>query len=354
MTPPHLPPKTENPETKKFLHRLKWFLFILVISLIAGMSGASMMLGWVWPKFTEDDAWITSYTRAGLSRAQLENLIREEISSRILTVYRGSTSLGGVSYFSKKIGDGIMLSSDGWLATYQPAYDGVHKNISVVSSDGNVYVAEDAVWDKYAGVLYIKITSDQFKVVEFVEENMPLDDVFIWQDADWYHGTILYPVLNYKIPHLDAAPVRSYSVSSVFSPGSIAINNQGRVAGFISESGVLLPISRLTHVLSAVLSKQTISYPSLGVEGWFSEEQEVFVESKNKTGVKEKTNGFLVTNILSSGNSLRKGDLITEINGRIVSVDNLWYIISAAQTVQTKVLRAGKIMEIDVQVVQIK
>ena len=354
MPPPHLPPKKENPETQKFLQRLKWFLFIIAISLLAGVSGASMMLGWVWPRFTEDDTWINSYTRPGLSRAQLENLIREEISSRLVSVHRGSTSLAGVNYFSKKIGDGIMLSSDGWLAMYQPSYDGIYKNIYVVGSGDKIYSAESAVWDKYSGVLYLKIKNDQFKVVEFVDESAPLDDVFVWQDSSWYHGTVLYPVLNYKIPHVDVAPVRSYSLNGVFVSGGVAINNQGRVVGLISENNLLLPVANITRVLPKVLSKQTLSYSSLGVEGWFSDEQTIFVDSKNETGAKEKAQGFFVSNVLSVGNLLRKGDLLTEINGRIVSVDNLWYIISNAQTVKVKVLRAGKVLEVDVKVIEIK
>jgi hypothetical protein len=354
MLPPHLPPKIENPETKKFLQRLKWFLFIIVISLLAGVSGASMMLGWVWPRFTEDDTWINSYTRPGLSRSQLENLIREEISSRLVSVHRGSASIAGVNYFNKKIGDGIMLSSDGWLAIYQPNYDGVYKNIYIVGNGDKIYSAESAVWDKYSGVLYIKIKNDQFKVVEFIDENTPLDDIFVWQDSNWYHGTVLYPVLNYKIPHMDIAPVRSYSLNGVFASGGIAINNQGRVVGLISENNLLLPVANITHILSKVLGRQILSYSSLGVEGWFGEEQIIFVDSKNEADNKEKASGFFVSNVLSVGNVLHKGDLITEINGRIVSVDNLWYIISNTQTIKVKVLRGGKIIDMDAKVVQIK
>ncbi len=354
MKPPHLPPKTDNPETKKFLQRLKWFLFILVISLIAGMSGASMMLGWIWPKFSEDDAWMTSYTRSGLSRAQLEGIIRDEISARLVGVYRGSVSLAGVSYLNKKIGDGVMVSSDGWLALYQPTYDGSYKAISVVVNDGTVYSPENAVWDKYSGVLYIKIKNDQFKVAEFADEDNSLDDIFVWQDANWYHGTVLYPLMHSKISHLDSAPMEVYSLSGAFVSGGVAINSQGRVVGLIAQENVLLPAVFITRVLPDVLSKQSIAYPSLGVEGWFDDEQIIVADSDEKKAGKERVKGFFVSNVIGVNNTFRKGDIIQEINGRIVSFNDLWYTISNAQTVKVKIIRAKKILELDAQVVQIK
>ena len=100
---PHLPPKSSNVEAHRLWNRLKILLVIVVFSLLAGLSGASIMLGWIWPKFAEGDTWITSYTRPGLSRAQLEDRVREELSSRILGVYRGMGSINGANYLNKKI-----------------------------------------------------------------------------------------------------------------------------------------------------------------------------------------------------------------------------------------------------------
>lgn len=353
MKPPHLPVKTENPDTQRFIQRLKFLLFIVTISVLAGASGASMMLGWIWPRFAEGDMWIASYTRPGLSRAQLENLIREETADRLVSVHRGSVAVGEVNYFNKKIGDGIMLSSDGWLAIYQPEYDGIYKNIYVVGNGGNVYQAASATWDKYSGMLYLKVKDDQFKVVEFVDENASFEDIFVWQDSNWYHGTVLHPVLHYKISHIDSAPVRQYALDSVFQSGQVAINNQGRVAGFITKDSTLLPAQNIARILPKILNKQGLSYPSLGVEGWFSDEQTIFINT-SQSDEKERAEGFFVSSVWSSASVLRKGDLIIELNGRIVTVDNLWYIISSAQTVKAKIIRGGKIIELDVKIVQTK
>lgn len=347
MISPHLPPKSSNIEIHRLWQRLKLLLAVVIFSLIAGMSGASMMLGWIWPRFAEGDTWIASYTRPGLTRAQLEDRIRAEISSRIVAVHKGSSSLNGTNYLNKKIGDGIMLSSDGWFAMYQPKYDGNYKNMYVVTEDGQVRQPEKALLDKYSGILYVKIKDGQFKVASFNDANSALDDIFIFHNSYWYHGAVLYPSLNYQIPHLDSAPLLSYSLNSSFNSGEVAINNQGRVVGFITEKNSLLPSFYITRILPKILSQQVLSYPSLGVDGWFSEEQTIVFE-------KEKVRGFMVTNVWSAANPLRRGDVLLEINGRIVAPDNLWYIISSGKTFNAKVLRGGRTLELVVKVTQTK
>ena len=73
--------------------------------------------------------------------------------------------------------------------------------------------------------------------------------------------------LNRSVPHTDIAPTRSYSLNSVFVVGGVAINSQGKIVGFISEDNALLPASYITRLLSKVLNRQALAYPSLGVEG---------------------------------------------------------------------------------------
>jgi S1-C subfamily serine protease len=174
-----------------------------------------------------------------------------------------------------------------------------------------------------------------------------LDDIFVWQNSYWYHGYALYPSLNYKIPHLDSAPLTSYSLNGLFNVGEVAINNQGRVVGFVTEKNLLLPSFYLTRILPKVLSQQTLSYPSLGVDGWFGDEQTIISE-------KTKVQGFMVTSVWSAPNLLRRGDILLEINGRIVTPDNLWYTISNNDTVNVKILRAGKTVELTIKVTQTK
>jgi len=87
--------------------------------------------------------------------------------------------------------------------------------------------------------------------------------------------------------------------------------------------------------LPNILSAQTVVYPSLGADGWFSEEQPIVVASSSASG-------FAVTRVWSAGSKLRKGDIITEINGRVVTADDLWYNITGNTTVRLQINKGGK------------
>ena len=102
----------------------------------------------------------------------------------------------------------------------------------------------------------------------------------------------------------------------------------------------LLPITYLARVLPRVLSEQKIFYPTLGVEGWFSSEQPLVYAG-------QRLDGFAVSRVFT-GVNLKKGDVITEINGQIVGVDTMWY--DTNQVLKLKVWRNGKILEMDAKV----
>jgi len=341
MFPPHLPPKSCNIARHQKWRRLKIIFALTIFALIVGMSGASMMIGWIWPRFAEGDTWIASYVHPALSRVQMEDRVRQEISLRIVSVYQSESALNGVNYLKQKMGDAIVVSSDGWVAMYKPDYDGSYKNFSVLAKDGQVYQLENAVMDKYSGVLYLKIKNAQFDVVNFSGSISAGEDIFVFNDSDWYHSVVDYPVMSANvIPHMDTAPVLFYSLDGKFKLGDVVINSQGTVDGLIQNDGSLLSSDYITRVLPNILSAQTVVYPSLGADGWFSEEQPIVVASSSASG-------FAVTRVWSAGSKLRKGDIITEINGRVVTADDLWYNITGNTTVRLQIIRAGKTIEIE-------
>lgn len=318
---------------------------VVVFGILAGMSGSAMMLGWIWPS-VEPSAWVSQYTRPGFSKDQLEDRVASEAVSKILSVHRGTIGSGAVNSLSKKIGDALVIGSDGWLALYFPSYAGDFKNLNALSSSGTVFQPVSAVFDKYTGILYLKLDSGQFKIFGFGNDLANLDDVFVYQDY-WRHAVVVnreYSAIS--MPHLDASPILAFELDQQFAPGSIAINNQGRIVGLISGRGLLLPSAYITNVMPQVLSKKTISYLSLAVEGWFSDEQPIIRQD-------EKIGGFMVAKVLNQGNLIKKGDVILEIEGRVVTPENLWYNILNNKTFKTKVLRNGKEIELELKTSEI-
>jgi len=317
--PPHLPPSICNLKTHYLWHRLKVLFFIAFFSLLVGMSGASMVLGWLWPSLGGADIWLTSFQRPAVSKLQLEDKIYQELSNRIVTVYRGMSKLGAVSYLDNKLnlGEAMIISSDGWLVMYGSDLDNVGDKVSVLTADGQIYETEKVVNDIYADLVYLKIKSGQFKVINFSNNIQSGDDIFIYQDAAWHYGTVGKKVFtaSHQQAHLDSAPVENYILSESFSAGKIAINSQGRIVGFVTKESRLLPSIYVTRLLSQFLNDKFLQYPSLGVNGWFN-------------------------------------DIILKINGLVANEANLWYIISNYQNVDLEVLRVDKILKFTVPVVK--
>ncbi len=348
--PPHLPPPVSNLSHHRLWQRMRFLLFIMAISLLVGMSGAAMILGWIWPKIGGVDTWFNSYERATIPKTLLlEDKVKQDISSRLVVVFSAVNKINNVSYFKQtdKIGVAMVVGSDGWLAMYKPNF--VKSSLLyALMPDSKVYQVEKTVVDKYSGMVYLKITGGQFKVVGFNEEIKINDDLFVYQDNFWSYITpqgLLTQALS--IPHLDSSPATVYQTNKFSNQGDIVVNSQGRIVGVIKEKNLLLPINYLTRVLPTVLSEKTIRYPSLGVTGWFDKEQAIAIKNELKSG-------FVVSSVWSSSSQLLIGDIITQINGSDMNETSLWYNIITSQKVKLKLLRNGKEIDLELSVVEQK
>lgn len=353
--PPHLPNQVCDIKRHSRWLGVKNIAIVAVFGLFAGICGGAMAVGWIWPMYGGGDTWVVSQNRSESSPNVLEAVVNKESSEKIFAIYENTSRAGALSYFSAadKIGEAVAISSDGWLVAHLPGGEPVFGAAKwrALGNDGAVYAAEKLIWDSYAGVAYIKITPPgneagrstvtQFRVAGFEDGLAPLSEVYIHEGADWRFAR-----LGYKKPvsagaRLDSSPGFGYALEGDFTPGSVVITGRGRVAGFVSNEGVLMPSFAVTRVMPSVLNSQTVVYPSFGVTGWLSDEQPAVVED-------EKIAGFVVSDIWNSKSKLKKGDVIMEINGQIVIDESLWYNISGQEATLT-ISRAGKVFDLPVQ-----
>jgi len=352
MHAPHLPKKKESTGLIFFSERLKVIIFSVILAVFAGLTGALIVLGWIWPYAGEGDAWVLSQTRSSISQKELEGIVKQEMASRIVTVYKKSSFLYGAEYFEpqNKLSSAVMIGSDGWLVMHynQPLPN--FMNWKVVLEDGLVYEIEKAVKDDYTDLLYIRLSAleekeKQFKVVSFADENINSgDEVYIFQNGNWNVSNVKFSVLPDKVDsHLDTSPVLRYLLTNKFDPGSVVINKQGRIVGIIDDNFNLLPYKTITHVMPFVLSEAKIEYPSLEIKGFFSEEMPI----KTVDGL---VPAFMVTKVLDAKSNLRAGDIIIEIDGQKINLSTYYQTISSREKLLVKVLRRGKIVELEVVV----
>lgn len=355
MIPPHLPPPSCDIKAHQKWQHIKIFIFTALLGLVGGVTGASIVLGWIWPVLDTKDQWAVSYFRSTSAQVQLEQRVREEIKDRIVSVYSDISQIGGTYYFNQeqKLGEGVVVSSDGWLVVYAALDPEKYKNWRVLTAQGKIFGVERALNDKYTGLTFLKIaqsgTVALYKQIEFSERISSGDDIFIYEDKVWQHGLVAYSFYQSQesqLAHLDSLSVMRYFLTPSFKTGSLVVNNQGRMVGIIAKDGSLLPSEHIQALLPTILTKQIIVHRSLGVEGWFNEEQPVILDSV-------RANGFIVYKVLGKQSLLKPGDVIIEANNKIVDPESLWYTIRYNQEVELKVLRQKKIISLKIPVIEI-
>jgi hypothetical protein len=359
MHPPHLPnPSCDIKQHDRWL-TIRLMIVAAIFGLLAGVTGASMALGWIWPGYGGGDTWIVSQNRSTTARENLEAVIYKESAEKIYSVYRDASRADAMTYLSadNKIGEAAAISSDGWMVMYVP------KNVStalsakwqVLGVGGESYSVQKTLFDPYTRLIYFKVSPDknsneakstvtQFKVSSFLDNVAAFEDIYVRENNDWlYSRTLSREPRVFGNTRLDAAINHAFSVDGNFEPGTVAINNRGRVTGFIMENNLLLPSEAVTRVMPGVLGREVIEYPSFGAIGWFSADQPVIYNGA-------KIDGFAVDRVWSKKSQLKRGDVITEINGQIVGDESLWYTIGDSKASLT-VWRAGKIFDLPAQII---
>lgn len=350
--PPHLPAPTCSVKSHNNLQRIKLILAAAFFGLAGGLSGAAVIIGWIWPGLGGGDAYLESQNYSLLARNQLSESLQVEAQQRVAQVYKDISDNSGLAYLSeqKKIGTALIITSDGWLAMYLPVYDGLYKNWRVLLSNGTVYTVKQVLRDARSNYVYLKLeikNEAQFKVVNFAESVKAGDDVYVYSGGTWKRNIVqdkVYQPIN--AVHLDTASHYGFLLANPVKSGAVVLNNQGKIAGVIADSGLLIGGETVSRVLPYILSAQKVLYRTLGVEGWYSEENPIL----NKT---EKINGFAVARVLSKNSVFHIGDVIMEISGQVANSNTMWYNISGNSSVKVKILRKGKIVEFETSVLEL-
>jgi len=349
-TPPHLPPPLCHVSNYRLKQRLKLLFFICFISMLAGLSGASIMINWIWPYGTDVGLMSYSFSRQQSARVQLQDKVKTEISSRVVKVYNLSAVLPDKSLAvlpaKDRLADAVIFSSDGWAVFYAPVKPIVKQLYAVNSADAVVEI-EKTVYDLNSRLMYVKLKDENLKVVNFSDDYSLNQAIFIYENNVWTDALLAETYYDFhSSPHLDSAPINSVLITGgKFSIGRVVINEQGRFIGFTIASDRLILANNILNVMSGFLNNQAIIYPSLGVEGQSAREQSLVFAGK-------AIPGFYVSKVWASPSPFRVGDVILQINGIIADRQEIWYIINNINQVSVKVLRAGQEIEFNVNVLK--
>jgi hypothetical protein len=358
MFSPHLPAPSSNVERHRLWERIKFILLVSFLAIWAGGAAAIFVIGWLWPVSGGGDTWAISYSQSKAVRDELETAVRDSLKNQVVTIYSKTERFDDYLMYAtskNKLGEAVVFSNDGWLAMYASPNlkTEIIKDLVVVMADGKTERIEKVVKDPYSPFVYLKATASTSAIVwrpaEF-DDGIVGEEVFIMNTSDGSQMRSWYPTYieqSYFYPaeqgHLDIVYKHRFQMSRPTTPGSITVSKQGRIVGFGDEGGYMIPGSIVSRQLSPILAGQTVSYPTLGVEGWFSQEQPIIFNHKVIAG-------FLVTKNAVKNSALQKGDIILEVNGQIVDPVKMWYTMGINKELRLSILRSGKRMDVRVPV----
>ncbi len=180
-------------------------------------------------------------------------------------------------YFKDNLGQGLVVTSDGWImTTFNPySYEKFNKNDFVkkyvVATKDKIYNIDKVLIDKFNSFIFVHIKAKDLPVKSFADNNDILIgeeviavnyDSSAWISYVSYYGTnknlIKFSDNNNLELKLNSAPSKEFLESFIF-------DLSGRVIGFIDNKGNIISINGVKSIIKSLLTYQKIKKPSLGV-----------------------------------------------------------------------------------------
>lgn len=352
MTPkaPHLPAKSSAASAQKQIRSVRNIILISLLSVLAGATAALVTLAWFLPTIDSSDYIYFGHRPLASADAPptYNPALEREVSERQLMVFdTRKQTFDDTITDEAKLGKAVILTSDGWVVLYMdaavvPAY----QYLSGIDHNGVVHKAQQAIYDQYRNVLYVKFAGTDFLSQAFADWSRVGSDDYVWlTNGSWELGRIS------KLREPEARfNVWQYSVDYTLyndapESGTVAYNENGRFVGFITSDGVLSlawPIQ-----LSFPQVAQTAEVPTVD-KNWTGTFTDGYIQSQ--TGIWINKPAFLVTKVSGTDTLLEAGDLIVTVAGRSVSKESFAYLLSSTPSPFTVALiRDGKEMQITIE-----
>ena len=354
--PPHLPPESCRVDTHYRLRSLRWTVFLIVISFLSGTAAALSVSAWITPAQVASIGYRQNAVGNGkdsLFQSTDPEFVRQT-EQKIVAVFDRRKKTNKIFYSEKAgVGSAAVLSSDGWVAIYYPAYaTGDEKNLEAVDDQGLYYSFEKAVYDKVGEVLYLKMKGEGFRIISFAEWRNLTAGQTLW--AAWrgeWQAVMLDGLV--KIDEKGVLPIWRpaylYSLTPIAPDGALLFNGSGELVG-VAKGGKVTPAWLISSQVSSLLDKKAVKYNLVNWRGWI-------VNGVELDGKWQKLNGFYVSEASGAGGkgSVMAGDVVVKIAGESVSEYTLAEkIFSLSNEFTVTVWRAGTEVEVEVKKEMVK
>ncbi len=278
------------------------------------------------------------------------------IFSNVTTLNKEGFDLAQIMLADNALGQGLVLSSDGWIVTSKQVVGEAKTNLWVAAADGYLHKVEIMVADPVAPLVYLKIKAANLPATNFVDYGSLTLGEMVW--ATGFTNQASQPVLyTSQLAALNGRTVTNqsdlvsssdklddkYLVDSAWPKnlaGAPVINIKGEVLGLVNirpgETSAVLPTYHVSSVIDNLFASQQIKRPSLGV----SYVQADLMQPFGPESLKNLT-GALVTQVKAPSVTkglkpveqfIKAGDIILEVDGQKISERSLTSLIQQVRS----------------------
>lgn len=347
--PPHLPLPEKDSSLQARSQRMYIVLISVLLSLAAGMVGALSVFAWIIPGGYADSGILVSRGQAGLNTTfynEPEISVVRKVKNVTTEVFLKSQILENGYYGEGAlVGNGIMLTSNGWGVVYSPqlANVGVIPELTIRDTQGIWYKPDTVIADKKNGLVYFKLTGNEFYVTSFPDWRTLGSgrEVWTYSGREW-RGRVMGDIE--KISKETIFAVADERVRFALSPVSsintgIVLSDVGDFLGFSDTEGKLHDAWIIEYSIPKLLELGVIEKSEVEWKGSMVETME---EGK-------LVKGFLIGEVgQTTVNGIKRGDIVRSINGTSVTEMNLYRLVRETPLTAT-IWRDGQVFDILVQ-----
>jgi len=321
-------------------------LVLIVLSFVVGMSATLVSIAWVIPQqVAHGPTYSVQVDARDVESRDLPQAVRNNIERRVVTLFDKRKQLRSSLYGAEAyVATGVLLTSDGWFALYDPNYTkGKELAWDVHDARGQSHQVDRVVYDALSDIVYAKIEGDGFSLAQFPQHEMSGEFVWGVGNNSW-SGTFL--------EHSDAGlageqrviwhPERYLKLSGDLDPGTILFSEQELFAGIVDRDGNVIPAYLFELQVPSVLAEGSVAYSGLDVSGRY-------VTKILSEETWQDRSGFLITaaSTKPTSSTVGVGDIITAVEGERVRAGQLSeMVLRGPSSVHVSVLRENKMYDI--------
>lgn len=339
---------------------LKSITLYLIISVLGGMVGTFIIILYVISWINIDLAFLPMQgnIRDIVTRPPQKFIVEQDIAYdkifsnmkySIVEVYDTSTisqttifGLNSLIYPKQFLGKGIILTTDGWLASYikndvNKDNIGIEKELSeimiVLDTDkSKIYHPVIMKKDEFSEIIFMKIDASGLSVMPLVEPNGINDAqavILAGQDCVGIENidNISYNAIIDEKDYIKSSDLlnRTLLVNNDLNNASLVIDLKGALAGFMNSKNTAIPASVIDKAFKSILKHQEVLRPSLGIE--YIDLTTVLSADDNFNNRKGSLVYKTMADSAAFSSGIKIGDLILKVENEEVKDNNLSELI---------------------------